>query len=153
MSDSGSGEEAIYFAYGSNMLESRMKQRAPSAVAIGTGALENYRISFNKEGGDGSGKANIEESPGSVVYGVLYRLNPADLIKLDGFESGYERRTFEIKAGKRTIQAHAYISTCFTEEPVALRSYKDMVLDGAREHGLPEHYLKELDDLPCREET
>ena len=59
-----------YFAYGSNVLPETMEcvrnirnyQNATAAV------LPNYRLVFR-------GAASVEKCPGSVVHGVLYRLN------------------------------------------------------------------------------
>ena len=111
--------EIVYFAYGSNMLESRMRERTPSAVALGVGILEGMRVVMNKKGVDDSGKANLVEDPGSVVYGVLYKIDPSELPGLDSAEGGYERRSVEVVFGDEVVEAQTYISEEITEEPVA----------------------------------
>ena len=111
--------EIVYFAYGSNMLESRMRERTSSAVALGVGKLEGMRVVMNKKGVDDSGKANLVEDPGSVVYGVLYRIDPSELPSLDSAEGGYERRSVKVVFGDQVVEAQTYISEEITEEPVA----------------------------------
>jgi hypothetical protein len=78
----------LYFAYGSNMLTRRFRQRTPSAVAVGIGFVESYRLTFGKVSTDGSGKCTIERSddPENEVYGVLFRVDTADSPRLDSAE-------------------------------------------------------------------
>jgi cation transport regulator ChaC len=55
-------EKFIYFAYGSNMLNRRINamERATSAVSIGIGFAQGYKLNFNKESIDKSGKCDID---------------------------------------------------------------------------------------------
>ena len=60
---SGTGK-FFYFAYGSNMLDSRLKDRCNSASKIkpSTGSqhlLKGWKLNFSKESRDRSGKGNI----------------------------------------------------------------------------------------------
>ncbi len=57
--------------------------------------LKGYRLTFNKRGSDGTGKANIEEDPQGEVWGVVYRMSEEALKKMDrceGAGSGHYRR-------------------------------------------------------------
>lgn len=66
----------MYFAYGSNMSERRLKKRVCSAKVIGTGILDNHCLTFHKlSRKDGSGKCTIEYSESDKVYGVLFKVN------------------------------------------------------------------------------
>ena len=67
----------LYFAYGSNMSERRLRveKRAPSAKVIGTGVLNNHCLTFHKRSEDRSGKCTIECSESDKVYGVLFKIN------------------------------------------------------------------------------
>ncbi len=146
-------DTVIYFAYGSNMLESRIKGRAPSAVCLGVGMLRDMKVLMNKRGVDGSGKANLVESPGGVTYGVLYRIAAPQMPRLDAVEAGYDRRTVEICHEGKTVEAQVYISRELTDDPAAYDDYKDIVLRGAEEHGLPEEYIGYLRNLPSKPRT
>ncbi|MBC7252702.1 MAG: gamma-glutamylcyclotransferase [Actinobacteria bacterium] len=142
--------EIVYFAYGSNMPESRMRERTPSAVALVVWKLEGMRVAMNKKGWNDSEKANLVEDPGSVVYSTLYRIDSSELPRLDSAEGGYERRSFKAVFGDEIVEAQVYISREITEAPVAWDWYKDIILKGAKEHGLPGSYIQYLESLPSK---
>ena len=89
-----------YFAYGCNMdadlLGGRPGQGGINVKHQGTRAkLVGYTLTFDKKSESGGlGRATIEKSPGSAVWGVLLEL-PCECLKiLDGFEgvkSGHYR--------------------------------------------------------------
>lgn len=143
-------DEIIYFAYGSNMLKSRMIDRTPSALVLGIGKLENMKVAYNKESVDGSGKANLIDSPGDVVYGVLYKLKLSERGALDIAEGGYERQDVEVALNDKKVNAFVYISSILTNEPTAYDWYRDIILEGAAEHGLPDDYIEHLSKLPYK---
>lgn len=140
----------IYFAYGSNMLESRLKDRVPSAVPIGIGTLKDMKVLMNKRSVDGSAKANLVDSPGDVVYGVLYRINAAERPDLDKAEGGYYCQSIEVLLAENIVEAFVYISQKLTGEPVAYDWYRDLIMKGARENGLPEDYIEYLSSFPYK---
>jgi hypothetical protein len=45
-------------------------------------------------------------------------------------------------------EAQTYHSRLLTDEPVPFASYKQLLLDGAREHGLPDEWIRFLLALP-----
>jgi gamma-glutamylcyclotransferase len=47
-----------YFAYGSNMSLSRLRERVPSAEAVGCFSLNGHDLRFHKLSKDGSGKCD-----------------------------------------------------------------------------------------------
>jgi hypothetical protein len=143
--------QAPYFAYGSNLLSTRMRGRAPSARALGVARLEGYRLTTDKRGRDGSAKANLRPEPGGRVWGVLWSLSETHWAPLDVAEGGYERIDVEVVAadGSRA-RALTYASTLLTEEPVLAAAYKRLLVEGAREHGLPAEWIALLEALPGR---
>ncbi len=84
-----------YFAYGSNMLTARLRERVPSATAIGIGQLLGHALRWDKRSWqDGSGKCDAEATSRNddVVWGVLFELDPEDkpaLDKAEGVGAGY----------------------------------------------------------------
>ncbi len=141
----------LYFAYGSNLWTARMQERVPTARAVGPARLPDHRLVCSKPGRDGSGKANIEPAPEQVVWGVLYRMETRELPRLDGFEGGYERVVLEVVDVHGTSRrASTYRSSLRTPEPVLFDWYRQLMVDGARLHGLPRSWLAFLQTLPVR---
>jgi len=143
----------LYFAYGSNMLTSRITKRVPSARAVGQAALYNWCVLFSKKSKDGSGKANLFPKTGYITWGYLYEISPDGINELDKIEKGYTRETVNVrKDNGEVIEAETYISENLTENPVAFDSYKQMVISGAIEHNFPAEYVLYLQRLPSRPE-
>jgi gamma-glutamylcyclotransferase len=139
----------LYFAYGSNMSTRRLRARIPEATALGRGRLEGWRLACNKHGRDGSGKANLISEEASLVWGVLFSIPKSEWPTLDRFEWGYERRTYSVSRDDgRVEQALAYLADPTGPTGLELRPhgwYLDHLLEGAREHSLPEAYIRELE--------
>lgn len=143
--------EVLYFAYGSNMKTDRLLSRAPSAKKIGIGKIANKRLVFNKKSKDGSGKANIVDSKGESVFGVLFKLNYSELKLLDRAEKGYKRSLAQIELDDGTfIYALVYIASIFTDNSIAYDWYKNIILEGAHEHCLPKECIQYLARLPAK---
>ena len=135
------------------MLVRRLRDRTPSAAPRGVATLKGHRLAFHKRGADGSGKADARAT-GSVqdrVYGVVFRVDVAELTDLDGFERGYARRWVRVSmSGAGTTRAFCYEALETHVEP-GLRPfdwYRDIVVTGAREHGLPSGYVRSLIEHP-----
>ena len=61
-----------------------------SVEPIDIAGLSDHILMFNKRGGDGSGKCNVVGHSTSHVYGVVYRLDLRQMLRLDCVEgSGY----------------------------------------------------------------
>jgi cation transport regulator ChaC len=143
----------FYFAYGSNMLSSRLVKRVPSAKTIGRAALYDWCVTVNKKSKDGSGKANLSYRPGFVTWGALYEISIDDISKLDKVERGYSRTTVKVKRDNGEIaEAETFISGSLIDNPVAFDSYKELLISGAIEHNLPKDYVQYLQQLPSKPE-
>src|SRR5262245_37437270 len=92
----------------------RLRERAPSAVALGTACLEGYDLRFHKRSTDGSGKANAlkTERPDDAVEGVLFELAERDLAALDRAEGrDYARSVVRVRtSGGITEEAWVYLA-------------------------------------------
>lgn len=140
----------LYFAYGSNMLTSRlqMPKRVPSAEPIEVGFVKGHVLMFDKVSIDGSGKCDCEETDdgNACVYGVLYNIPLSEkpgLDKAEGLGSGYAEKHVQVfpVSGAEPVEAITYYAT---KKDPALRptaSYKGFVLEGAKEHELPAEYI------------
>ena len=141
-----------YFAYGSNMLKSRVndQERCPKASLIGSAVLGGYIIRFNKSSSDGSGKCNIVKctSTDSEVLGILYEIDEAEFIVLDKVESGYCRELVALKSQdtSNVLEAQTYIAKpqAIDDSIAPYEWYKALVIAGALEHEFPEKYINTL---------
>ena len=145
------GPRVRYFAYGSNMLTDRLRERVPSATAIGIGQLLGHALRWDKRSGrDGSGKCDAEATSlkDDIVWGVLFELDPEDkpaLDKAEGVSDGYLEKSVNVLTEDGLVTAVTY---CATDKDPALRPYhwyKALVIAGAREHGLPASYRSRLE--------
>ncbi len=139
------------FAYGSNMCSGRFRAYRVRPEGAGCGALlTGYRLLFNKESTDGSGKANVEAHEGSETWGVLYVISDADLRTLDDGEAGYRRLQLPVRTTDNVeSQAWVYVASN-PKNDAGLRPYtwyKRFLVEGAREHSLPERYIAELEGI------
>lgn len=137
----------LYFAYGSNMLSKKLQLVAPSAKTLGTGRISGYRLRFNKQSDDGSGKCNIviTETETDEVYGVIYAIDEVDSVPLRKSEGGYEEKTVAVVAGNEKLTTLTYVARTNKTDDL-LRPYdwyKDYCVHGALEHKLPEEYIRE----------
>ena len=79
---------------------SRLQARVPSARFVARARLPDGRLSLNKRGRDGSGKANLAPEGGAGVWGVLYDVEPEHWTCLDGHEQGYARADVRVEIGR-----------------------------------------------------
>lgn len=140
-----------YFAYGSNMCSAQLSRRVPNVRATGRARLPDYRLVLSKRGADGSAKANVEPQPGGVVWGVVYTIEISALPLLDRFEGGYQRRELCVHTDAQAgLLAHVYVAERLAGDGVPFDWYKRLLIEGAREHALPDGYVDGLIALPER---
>lgn len=139
---------AHYFAYGSNLKLSRMRERVPSAMVEGVALLSGYRLVWDKRGTDGTGKANLRADAEAAVWGVVYRLDTEHWDLLDVHEPGYQRFEVSVSWLDAPRAVATYLSTRTTDAPLPAAWYKRLVVEGAREHGLPEPWIRALEACP-----
>jgi hypothetical protein len=143
-----------YFAYGSNMLLERLRERVASARKAGIAYVEGRVLRWHKQGRDRSGKCDIVETRarGEVVWGVLFDILPRELSGLNEAEAGYELREVAVRGERGSSTAITYsaqgIHTDPTLQPFAW--YKALVVAGAQEHGLPGDYVGRLEAVAAR---
>ncbi len=139
----------LYFAYGSNLCSDRLRERAPTAVFVGTGFLPGHDLRFHKKGRDGTGKADAYPAgiPTDRVWGALAEIAPGDWDGLDHFEPGYSRVGVGIRAtGGGVRQATTYLASvdAIDGDVAPAAWYLDLVIRGARARGLPLDYIDAL---------
>jgi hypothetical protein len=138
-----------YFAYGSNMCSSRIKKRVPSCTFFDVGTLNGYVLKFHKKSLDGSGKCNVipSEDETSEVIGVVFNFDPNEKKLLDKAEGQeYREIPVEIVTLQGVVSAYMYVaaSDSIDDSLIPFTWYKDFVVEGAKEHALPEKYLQTI---------
>ncbi|HDN19555.1 MAG TPA: gamma-glutamylcyclotransferase [Candidatus Acetothermia bacterium] len=121
--------------------------RTPTVWKLGW--LCGYSLVFNKEANDGSGYANICPQRDSVVYGVLYALTEDELQKLDQYEGvpcHYRRIILrvETKEGPQHAECYVAVEDKVKEGLKPRKDYLQHLIQGAKEHNLPEEYILKL---------
>jgi len=142
----------LYFAYGSNMSTRRLLARLPDAITLGVARLSQHKLCFHKKNRhDGSAKCNAlaTDNPVDVIYGVVFDIDAQQLAALDQFEGlgkGYARKQVSIRLTHgATVDACTYYATDIDDDLLPLHWYRTHVLQGAREHGLPAAYIREIE--------
>ncbi|MDX1626489.1 MAG: gamma-glutamylcyclotransferase family protein [Wenzhouxiangellaceae bacterium] len=143
----------LYFAYGSNLMSARLLARCPSARKAGTARLFGHRLAWHKFGCDDTGKCDVVRtgSPVDVVHGVAWRIRHAERPALDFHEeldTGYTAETVRIQVNGRFRHARTYRAIPVDPSLRPLDWYKRFVVEGAREHALPSHWIAALDRAP-----
>lgn len=134
-----------YFSYGSNMNSERMIERGVRYDKMIPAKLPNYELRFNKISKQGP-VANIVYKQGSVVEGILYRVQSLDLLdKYEGLKSGHYNR---IKLNIEGFDSYVYIC----ENPIHIQEglkpkqeYLNHLLEG--KDFLSEEYYKNLEQI------
>jgi gamma-glutamylcyclotransferase len=133
------------------MCSGRFRAYGVSPEGLGRAAvLRGYRLQFNKKSTkDGSGKANVEAYANSNVWGVLYSVPDADLDKLDTGEGGYRRTLLPVHVLDNSVfYASAYMASKPSDPDLRPYTwYTRFLIEGAREHVLPEDYVEGLEHL------
>lgn len=151
----------IYFAYGSNMDPTQMRERCAGSRARGAGFLSGYRLAFPRWSPRRMhAVASIVAGPGEGVWGVLYDMTAEDWTCLHPFEghvaeghpdNGYDLIPVEVQSGEEVVLARTYIAMPDASRPdVGLTSvgYRQQLIDGAVAHELPADYVAMLRAVP-----
>lgn len=146
--DPALSQKRYYYAFGSNMNDTRMTKRGVNFTRKVRGTLDGFRLSFNKKSGmTGIGYANIEPGNGEVE-GVLYEITEAGLRNLDKYEGvnagHYRRDTVKVRTPDgELVEAAVYVAEAgMTQEGLKpTREYLDHLLAGKEELS-PEYYAQ-----------
>lgn len=139
----------VTFAYGSNMLTSRIQERCPSARALGIAELHGYELKWHKRSKDKSGKCDVEQTKDAqlIVYGVLYEIPVSEkpaLDKAEGLGYGYQAKNVEVAFKGALCMASIYYAIDIDPSIKPYTWYRALVIAGANEHDLPATYIERL---------
>ncbi len=143
-----------YFAYGSNLCLEQMKDRCPDAETVGRALLKGFCLAFpRRSGGWQGGVAGVVPAADDTVEGALYRISAGDLKNLDEYEGmaeGHYRRgtvTVQLAAGE-ALEALTYFAQPEGDGDFRPSTkYMQTILQGARDHGFSEAYIRRLERI------
>ena len=148
-------EEIWYFAYGANMHDSDFREwRGLRPTEWRPGRVRGYRLRFNLKGPP-KGRtiyANLCTDPAAEVWGVLYKITRRDLVRLEATEGvpWWRYRPLWLDAEDMSGTAlHAATLTAEGDEDdyTPTLRYLTLLREGARAHGLPDHYIRFLEQV------
>ncbi|KAL4419857.1 hypothetical protein ABPG75_006955 [Micractinium tetrahymenae] len=152
------------FAFGANMSPTTLAKRGVMPLASEPALVEDVtlELSFSHRGGYATLQklaAGSSPVPGPALgpawrqpHGVLHTLTPADLQRLTSREVGYRQIRLAVRTydGQPVPAALVFVSSPLLRlyRPVPLpRRYLDLLLEGARHHGLDSDYIAWLESL------
>lgn len=138
----------LYFAYGANMAATALQARGVKAHSGEPALLPGFALRFGLPGIPmlEPAFATIVEADDSEVHGVLFSLGADDLLQLDACEDcprSYRRISVTVvRASGSTAVAHTYQSTVFESGLRPSARYRDLIVRGASEAGLPSSWVE-----------
>lgn len=130
-------KKQLYIAYGSNINLEQMTYRCPHSKIVGTSEIKDFELEFR-------GVATIVPKENASVPVLIWELDERDLPVLNRYE-GYprlyrqEKTSFELNG--KSFEGMAYLMNCGEIAPPT-ETYFNTILQGYRENGLDESYLK-----------
>lgn len=143
----------LYFAYGSNMDWTRMRDRCARAQFLFKALLSEHQIEFTRYSRTNRcGTADLTLARGKSVWGVVYHIEASDAEVLDKKEgvpiNAYRRQNVEVQTeGDRARKISAFTYVVCTKEsprPKPSKTYLQHLLDGARRWQFPQDYIAML---------
>ena len=147
---------SMYFAYGSNLSQAQMGVRCPAAKVLGVAVLEGHRLSFTAFSRLWSGGvADVVETVGHKVWGLLYELTPEDLAALDTYEGYphlYDRRLLHVtqEVHHSAVEAWVYFVASKQDFVTPSAEYQAVLVECAKQFGFPQEYVTDLESTPVR---
>ena len=136
------------------MSTKRLRNRVASASRLGVGILLQHELKFHKIGRkDSSAKCDAKETgnPRNFVIGVVFDIFESDKLKLDqeeGLGNGYNEKQVIINLNDgKIVKAFLYYATHIDPELKPFHWYKEHVVRGAKENGLPEKYIQIIESI------
>ena len=146
-----------YFAYGSNLNYKQREIRMGNILEFKKVKLKGYKLTFAKRKFNSlDGRADIlkTENPQDVVYGVVYKIKPSDLTKMDpheGVKNKYYQRTNvvveDLSDLNEKINAISYEiveKLEFIKPPI---DYLNKILIGLKEHSFDNEIIENVKNI------
>ena len=126
-----------YIAYGSNLSESQMAYRCPTAKIVGTSILKDWRLLFD-------GPASIERYDGYEVPVLIWDIKLEDEKSLDryeGYPNYYRKEMLMVEVNGELIEAMVYIMNT-NKEHIPSQYYYQVLDKGYERFGFDKRILE-----------
>ncbi|EGT46118.1 hypothetical protein CAEBREN_30564 [Caenorhabditis brenneri] len=139
-----------YFAFGSNLLGDRIRYKQKGAQYDCNGRLDNFRLEFANHSSRWQGAlATVIEENGKEVWGCVWKMPNEYSDSLDEQEKGYHRLMVPVHTPHGVIICRTYqYSDLGADAELPSPHYKLVIVEGAKEHKLPEDYIRKLESIP-----
>lgn len=130
-------KKQLYIAYGSNINLEQMKYRCPHSRVVGTSEIKGYELEFRSV-------ATIVPKENASVPVLIWELDDRDLPILNRYEGWprlYRQEKMPFEMDGKSYEGMAYLMNRGTISPPSPQYY-NTILQGYRENGLDESYLK-----------
>ena len=140
------------------MASHRLLQRLPGARHVEVGILTGHQLRFHKNDSGLSGKCNIvlTDDHGDEVFGVVYQISNEDkqiLDRIEGLGTGYDEKIVSITTlSGALLTSVTYFAIDIDHSAVPYHWYKQHVLRGAIEHGLPAEYISKIESIESQQD-
>jgi gamma-glutamylcyclotransferase len=140
-----------YFAFGANMNSKIFRvRRGMHPTSVEPAQLHGYKLVFDHPGLPvvEPAFANVEEDANSTIHGVLYHMTRNEMALLNKMEGGGAYKNLELevigaKSGPQTAHVFWSPNTGITHLNPS-RRYMQVLIEGAREQGLPDTWIAHL---------
>lgn len=149
----------LYFAYGFNLKLESMLQKCHNPIVLGRAKLANHKVSFHGQSvmWDGAVETVVPDEQ-NEVWGVLYKLGAYAWDQLDNCEDArldgtgeYFHYPVEVIDEQGAVrQASIYKKARLGEWESPSTEYLAVILQGAKEQGLPEQYIETLSGIQTK---
>jgi len=132
------------------MSSKRLKDRVPSACYVTIATLFKHELRFHKKSKDGSSKCDAYEtgSDDHRIIGVVFEVSESEKPELDkkeGLRNGYEEKQVNlVTQSGENVEAITYYATNIDKTKKPYDWYKQHVINGAEEFGLPDDYIDKI---------
>lgn len=153
-------DRQLYFAYGQSICSLEFRKRMgweamddtkfAEQVAPRKGRLTGYRLEFaapDRDGAEGIALPTLVPDATAEVEGVVYRLSSEQLGYLDTEQAGYRRSPATVLVDGKEVAVTTYLANRTVPGLRPDAAYLECMLEGAREQGLSEDYVKGLQAL------
>jgi gamma-glutamylcyclotransferase (GGCT)/AIG2-like uncharacterized protein YtfP len=143
----------LYFSYGSFLDSETLKRHCPKAQYVGKAILPNWEVQFNFLSRTyKGGVTGIEPAVAKLVRGVLYDVSNEELQHLDSIEGVpegiyYRQTIYVVDESGKPMKTVTYRTTNPRGPFKPMRKYLDLMIKGAKEHGLEQDYIQQLEAI------
>lgn len=149
----------LYFAYGLNLNLQKIGQKLTKPRVVGIARLANHKMGFYGHSviWDGAVETVVPDDQ-SEVWGILYQMEAYEWEQLDNFEDArldgtgeYFHYPVEVFDEQNMIrEASLYKKAQLREAKQPSTEYVDLIIQGAKEQGLPESYIATLQNIASK---